>query len=93
MSSSRKISISYDGAYPGLCFGRLKVTVGEKVWKFPENCLHTEGYCDVAEGKEEVVQGRWKIVKWPRKFPEALKEAVEKKVNDEVPWRCCGGCI
>lgn len=93
----RKIEIQYDGKYPNLCSGHLVVTIDGVVWDFGKYCLSTGGcaYFKVSKtGWEDVVEeGEWDITDYPEGFPEELKEAVLKKVNEEIPWGCCGGCL
>lgn len=82
--------ISYDGSYPCLCSGTLTLEIdgvvrtdfqlysGGKVW-FDDNW------------REHVEDGPWSI-----EVPDDLlhlKNEIEKVVNSNVPWGCCGGCV
>jgi hypothetical protein len=92
-----KIDISYDGAYPNLCRGHLKVTVRGKVstvWDFGEHALSSEGSVSFDDDwQEHVERGPWHIRQWPDGFPVELKDAVTEAVNDQVDHGCCGGCV
>lgn len=91
--------IEYDGAYPNLCSGTLKVVTSmglplvEKVWEF-NRCLHSGGrvWFD-GDWMEHVECGPWDIDPWPEGFPEELKQAVVDMVNANIPQGCCGGCV
>ncbi len=82
---TRSMFISYDGAYPTLCFGVLKFKLDEKeyVW---ENRLLSGGSVS-----HDIAKGPWEI-DFPSDFPEYFKPDVLAMVNDNVPWGCCGGC-
>ena len=89
---ARVKSIKYDGAYPNLCSGTLRVVTSmglplvEKVWVFPSYCMRSGV-------SEHVEYGDWSINDWPEGFPEDLKQDVVSMVNAKVPHGCCGGCI
>lgn len=89
------IRIEYDGAWPCLCMGHLKVYIDEKLWDFGKYCLSSGGA--VTGGPPdwdfEVTHDAWTIETWPAGFPEDMKAAVLDEVNAEIPWGCCGGCI
>lgn len=89
-----EIRIEYDGAYPCLCMGHLKVWIGDKLWDFGEYCLSSGG-CIKRDDDWDMwaEQGKWDIVQWPNGFPEELQSEVLDAVNLEIPWGCCGGCI
>lgn len=90
----RKIEIQYDGDYPNLCSGHLVVTIDDVVWDFGKYCLSSGGCAYFKDDWKDVVeQGEWSITDYPKGFPEELKEAVLRKVNEEIPWGCCGGCL
>lgn len=89
-----KIDISYDGAYPNLCSGRLIVTIDGTVWEFPKYCLGSGGRVWFDNNWEEQVEsGEWSICEWPDGFPEELKEKVLDEVNYKIELGCCGGCL
>lgn len=83
------IKIEYDGEYPCLCSGTLIVYIK---YVFPEYCLNSGGSIGFS-WDYNVTKGPWTITKWPKDFPENLKDKVLEKVNNEIPWGCCGGCI
>ncbi len=88
------IKIDYDGEYPNLCRGNLKVTIKGKEWVFPWGCLCSGGSAFInEEGNEEVEEGPWSIVEWPEGFPLEDQNLVEDAVNNEIQWGCCGGCL
>lgn len=90
-----KIRIEYDGAYPCLCMGHLKVYIDDVLWDFGKYCLSSGGAVlgGPPDWDFEVTSGSWSIEDWPEGFPEDMKEAVLEAVNCEIPWGCCGGCI
>lgn len=90
-----KIRIEYNGDYPCLCMGHLKVYIDDTLWDFGKHSLSSGG--NVLGGQPdwdfEVDTGPWDIVYWPDGFPEDMKEAVLQEVNGNIPLGCCGGCI
>lgn len=88
------IKISYNGCYPNLCSGRLIVYIDNVEYIFPKYSL-VSGGCVYRDDNDDWVtdKGEWDIDEWPEDFPEHLKEPVLDKVNEEIPWGCCGGCI
>lgn len=88
------IKIDYDGKYPTLCCGNLVVTIDSEEWVFSNYCLISGGTAYLDEDwSDHVEQGEWTISEWPDGFPEDLKSLVLEKVNEEIPFGCCGGCI
>jgi len=91
------IEIKYNASYPSLCSGNLVVIIDGNTWNFPENCLISGGSVSISLGfiddYDEILEGEWSIEKWPDNFPEDLKEAVIREVNNQIEWGCCGGCI
>lgn len=86
--------VSYDGDYPNLCSGKLVIKVAGKEWTFAEHSLSSGGSVYFTDDWEEVVEdGPWDIHEWPDDFPEEAKKYVLDKVNEEIPWGCCGGCV
>lgn len=86
--------ISYNGAWPNLCSGKLVLEANGIVFEFPDYCLSSGGSVSFTEDWEEVVtSGKWFITDWPENFPEDLKEDAIAAVNDNVCQGCCGGCI
>ena len=84
---------SYDGEYPNLCSGTLKMILDGKVIIFPEYCLRSGGCVSFNEDGEEVTEGDWGIEEYPKGFPKKLKERAEELVNENVSKGCCGGCV
>ena len=85
-------TIEYDGKYPNLCSGTLKIKIGGKEWCL-EGCLCSGGYVNFSENwEEDVGEGPWDL-DFPDDFPEKYKDYILEKINDEIPWGCCGGCV
>lgn len=84
------IGILYDGEYPHLCMGTLVVVLDGVTWRFPGSPMMSGGAC---YENGETATGPWSIDEWPDGFPEEAKEAVLEKIDSEVQWGCCGGCI
>ena len=94
------INIIYDGEWPCLCMGTLKVTVTgkllNKTWTFPSNCLSSGGSVSFDSHWNEIVtQGDWYIYenRWPKEFPDEYKKDVIEEINKVIPKGCCGGCV
>ena len=86
--------VSYDGAYPNLCSGRLVLAIDGVPVVFPENCLSSGGSIDFDDDwNEGVLKGEWGISAYPKDFPEDLKKQAVALVNENVEQGCCGGCI
>ena len=90
-----KIRIEYDGDYPCLCMGHLKVYIDDTLWDFGIYSLSSGGAVigGPPDWDFEVTKDSWSINDWPEGFPEHMKDAVLDAVNSEIPWGCCGGCI
>ena len=93
------MTIEYNGKYPNLCSGELKVTISNseitranKEWNFG-HCLSSGG--GINPNYEDTYSGPWNICSeyFPKDFPEELRAAVIEKVNEEIRHGCCGGCI
>lgn len=90
------IKISYDGRYPCLCMGHLVVWINGTKWDFGTSALQSGGSILRNEDWDMwATSGEWNIYEdeWPEGFPEIYKEPVLKKINEEIPHGCCGGCI
>ena len=89
------IRIEYDGDYPCLCMGHLKVYIDDMLYDFGKYCLSSGG--EVRGGPPdwdfEVIEGDWFIIKWPENFPNNMKKAVLEAINMGIPHGCCSGCI
>ena len=88
-----EITIKYDGEYPNLCSGNLEVEIDGKNYRFPDYSLCSGGSIVCSSMNEEVIKGEWNLVDWPKHFTPEMKVAVLKKINEEIPHGCCGGCI
>lgn len=92
--SKRLEFVSYDGSYPCLCYGKLKLKIDGRIITFPDGSLSSGGSAGIGgDGDEYCTSGKWKIVKFPKDFPDELKEEACDVVNKNVPYGCCGGCI
>jgi len=88
------IEIEYDGEYPNLCRGKLIVIVDETTWEFERGALESGGSVTFdSRWNETVDKGKWIVNEWPLNFPDEFKCDVEQKINDVIPWGCCGGCV
>ena len=84
--------VSYDGEYPNLCSGTLKMELNGEVITFPEYCLSSTGSA-WSKNYGPPIQGDWEIKEFPENFPEELKDFCEFLVNKYVEKGCCGGCL
>lgn len=86
--------ISYDGKYPNLCSGTLKIEVRNKTYEL-NYILRSGGSVSFTDDWEETVtHGKWKIYKddLPVEIQD-LSEEITECVNCNIPKGCCGGCI
>lgn len=86
--------ISYDGEYPNLCSGTLRVMVDDDIYIFPRRALGSGGTCG-AGNNWEATHGPWYITQWPNDpifQDEKVRKAVTDVVNTSVRQGCCGGC-
>ena len=89
-----QIEISYNGCFPNLCSGDLEVTIDGVKYEFPQYCMVSGGHIYMDDdGDYNRELGEWDISEWPEGFPEEYKQPVLDKINEEIPWGCCGGCI
>ena len=93
MSKSKVKFISYDGTYPNLCRGTLKLEIDGKQYAL-ENALVSGGcvYFD-DDWKDYVSSGPWDIELDKYKELEPYKAEILKVVNKNVKFGCCGGCV
>ena len=90
------IKIEYDGRYPNLCRGHLKVWIDGTLWDFGKYVLISGGSIHRDEDwRMWATDGPWDIEDWPDGFPddETLKMNVLDEINSEIRFGCCGGCI
>lgn len=101
--------ISYDGRWPNLCSGILKVEIDGIVYTFGDyDNRERDYYFDRfwtsggkagidRNGDDYCIKGRWEICtgSW-LKLPDNFEELSEDLINcfnDNVRQGCCGGCI
>jgi len=97
--------ISYDGSFPNLCSGDLKLDIDGKVYTFggyghngPDHydCFWSSGgsvWFDDDWG-DHISSGPWVISK--DELPDFLKseyKKISRIFNENVPFGCCGGCV
>jgi len=91
------IEIKYTGEWPCLCMGQLNVIIDGVDWDFGSMSLSSGGCCSIDSntGEDYTTTGPWEIYEWPKDFPEdkKLRRKVLARINDTIPWGCCGGCI
>lgn len=84
--------VSYDGAYPCLCMGKLVLSIDGEVVEFPEYCMHCLGSVWFDEDwSEHVEEGDWSV-EVPKQYAHLTAE-INACVNANVPHGCCGGCV
>lgn len=88
--------ISYDGSFPNLCSGTLKLKIdGREVEFYPYSesgfRMYSGGFCTYSDEEDIIENGSW-IVTVPDAYKE-YKEEINEVVNQNVPWGCCGGCL
>lgn len=83
--------VSYEASSPWCwCRGVLTLKINGRETKL-ENCLQSGGHVSWADGEDIVEEGPW-IVHLPESL-EKYHDEIERLVNDNVEWGCCGGCI
>lgn len=90
------IKIEYDGEFPNLCSGHLKVCVDGKMYDFGRYALSSGGNVWFDDKWDEHVEsGDWVLNKdeIPENFPKELLPELLEKINSEIPHGCCGGCV
>lgn len=86
--------VSYNGEFPNLCRGELIIRVNGKEYNCGK-CLDSGGECYYDDDLGESVM----ICKWTvdeSKLPIEIKhlhKEIEKVVNENVEFGCCGGCF
>lgn len=87
--------VSYDGKFPNLCAGKLKILVDGKEYELPKHTLVSGGDVTFDEKwRDDVSHGPWKIDE--NLLPDELKpfkSEIAGLVNDNVEFGCCGGCV
>ena len=80
---------SYDGEYPNLCEGTLKLQVEDEIREY-DHLLMSRGYF-TPEG--ELVRMPWDIDKEElEKDIRVHADYIRDLVNKNLDWGCCGGC-
>ena len=91
-----EIKIKYDGEWPCLCMGRLKVWIGETFYDFGKYVLSSGGSVWFSDKWEEHIEsGPWSIIEdsIPKNFPKDRLEDLLNVINSTIPYGCCGGCV
>ena len=85
--------IGYDGKYPCLCFGTLKIKVDGKLYCLNSAMVSGGLVTHDAEWNFDVSSGPWELRL--SEFPELekYKDEITEIVNRNVEWGCCGGCV
>jgi len=101
-SNSRVEFVSYDGQYPNLCTGVLTVKIdGENVkFGYGDGCDYNIFWSSggsVRHDKDwnwDIQKGEWEIDvnELPEKFWDVADE-LDKVINENIQYGCCGGCI
>ena len=86
--------ISYDGKWPCLCFGTLKIRVDGTEYSL-KNVLVSGGSTYFTDNYSEshVETGDWSVDL--DDYPELMKyeKEITDLVNENVELGCCGGCL
>lgn len=93
MKKNRVKFIDYNGDYPNLCSGVLRIEInGEEFYL--SNILRSGGTCGMDNDWEDyVIHGAWEVdLECYPELKEFENEIIEV-VNKNVPQGCCGGCI
>ena len=81
---------SYDGKYPHLCIGTLKLQIGDEIREY-DDLIISRGYV-TPEG--EVVRMPWEIHEEVlEKDIRGWAKYIRDLINKNLDWGCCGGCI
>ena len=91
-----KLKIEYNGSWPCLCMGQLKVWIGETLYDFGKHILITGGrICKDKDCNMWAEKWTWSINRdnIPENFPEDRIEDLLREINNTIPQGCCGGCI
>lgn len=84
--------VSYDGDFPNLCSGTLVLRIDGEEVTFPKYCMRSNGSVYFDEDWHEYIEcGEWSV-NVPAKYAN-LKDEIERCVNENVEYGCCGGCV
>jgi hypothetical protein len=87
------IKIEYDGRFPNLCSGHLKVTIDGREWDFGKYCMTSGGSVSFDQNwSEHITSGPWSVA-FPEEFPDDYKDTILYLINLRIPHGCCGGCV
>ena len=77
--------------------GTLVVTVKGVPYDFGKYVLVSGGSCGFEGDYEDsyTSEGPWDIDedRWPKDLPKSYRPIILEKINEVVPWGCCGGCL
>lgn len=87
--------ISYDGSWPNLCSGTLRIEHNDRDYKL-DYVLVSGGTVTCDESwNYEIENGPWSI--YPFRLPDELQhpdliQELTRLANEHIEWGCCGGC-
>jgi hypothetical protein len=85
--------VSYDGKWPCLCHGILKIKVDGEPYSFEYAMLSGGRICRDEDWDMWAEEGEWSIDLGEHPELEPYKDEITRVVNENVPYGCCGGCI
>ena len=93
-SEEKKVKfISYDGEYPCLCMGTLKIEVEGKPYAL-EQVMQSGGSVWFDDDWNDYTDyGEWSVDLSEYPELEPYKKEITDLVNEHVEQGCCGGCI
>lgn len=83
--------VSYDGAFPNLCRGKLILKINGEIVEFPNCCIETGGAVLEGDNGYYTDSGPWTVVDIPKGY-EQFSAEITQCVNDNIEQGCCGGC-
>lgn len=84
--------IGYSGRYPNLCSGELFLEIDGKAVVLESGCMSSGGSVGFTPDWDEVItSGEWSV-SVPKEYSR-YEDEINRVVNDNVPWGCCGGCV
>lgn len=86
--------ISYSGKWPCLCSGTLILKIDGKRVEFRNALLSNGSVWFDDDWTAHVEEGFWSVSSYDltEEYLPYLEE-IEKVVNENVPYGCCGGCV
>lgn len=100
--------ISYDGQYPNLCSGNLKVEINGKIvtfggyesskknLKYPMFWMSGGRVSFDKDWNENVTKGEWMLEANQKNYPKYIWKLMPQLINlmNSNVWHgCCGGCV